>query len=259
MASLNESGKQGVAFDGFCRPALLHGVTLPQRVPPIVSFDIQLSSVETDIFQNPRPLFPAVDCPVIWEWAVCDQHAHVDVTLSCLEGASSYLQQEVSYHFEGEKEDSGEDLPDVFGAIEAAEESDSGSEEVYEDKATFKCLGCTKERTYQECLKAAREKMEQDTFVPIRLLKENSNPVDQQAVSFQCQLQQGGGWTTFGYVARELTGYVRKAMDSNQVRSVSFKWVKWRSWARSGMGYYAAIDVVIRGCWAHALHAKSSF
>ena len=101
--------------------------------------------------------------------------------------------------------------------------------------------------------------MEQDTFVPIRLLKENSNPVDQQAVSFQCQLQQGGGWTTFGYVARELTGYVRKAMDSNQVRSVSFKWVKWRSWARSGMGYYAAIDVVIRGCWAHALHAKSSF
>ena len=62
---------------------------------------------------------------------MCDQHAHVDVTLSCLEGASSYLQQEVSYHFEGEKEDSGEDLPDVFGAIEAAEESDSGSEEVY--------------------------------------------------------------------------------------------------------------------------------
>ena len=93
---------------------------------------LQLSSVETDIFQNPRPLFPAVDCPVIWERAVCDQHAHmhVDVTLSCLEGASSYLQQEVSYHLEGEKEDSGEDLPDV-GAIEAAKESDSGSEEVY--------------------------------------------------------------------------------------------------------------------------------
>ena len=179
---------------------------------------LQLSSVETDIFQNPRPLFSAVDCPVIWERAVCDQHAHmhVDVTLSCLEGASSYLQQEVSYHLEGEKEDSGEDLPDV-GAIEAAKESDSGSEEVYgglkcvceylfwsvlsilssiEDKATFKCLGCTKERTYQECLKAAREKMEQDTFVPIRLLKENSNPADQQAVAFQCQLQQGGGLTT---------------------------------------------------------------
>ena len=38
--------------------------------------------------------------------------------------------------------------------------------------------------------------MEQDTFVPIRLLKENSNPADQQAVAFQCQLQQGGGLTT---------------------------------------------------------------
>ena len=83
---------------------------------------LQLSSVETDIFQNPRPLFPAVDCPVIWKWAVCDQHAHVDVTRSCLEGASS--QQEVSYHLESEKEDSGEDLLDV-GAIEAADQKKS--------------------------------------------------------------------------------------------------------------------------------------
>ena len=45
MASMNESGKQGVAFDEFCRPALLHGVTLPQRVTPIVSFDIQASLI----------------------------------------------------------------------------------------------------------------------------------------------------------------------------------------------------------------------
>ena len=68
-----------------------------------------------------------------------------------------------------------------------------------EDKATFKCLGCTKEKKYQDCLRVVRQKQ---VPVPVRLLKEDDNPVDKQAVAFQCQQDEGGGWTTFGCCSR---------------------------------------------------------
>ena len=57
----------------------------------------------------------------------------------------------------------------------------------------------------------------------------------------------------------ELTGHVRKALDMDQVRAACFKWVKWRSWARSGVGFYAAVDIVVAGSWPYDVHAKSSF
>ena len=128
-----------------------------------------------------------------------------------------------------------------------------------EDKVTFKCLGSTKDKQYQDCLKEARDKLERGLVVPVRLLHEHDNPADKNAVAFQCQVQHGGAWKTFGYVARELTVHVRTVLETEKLVSARFKWVKWRSWARSGVGLYAAVDVVIRGCWPYEVHAKSSF
>ena len=107
-----------------------------------------------------------------------------------------------------------------------------------------------------------RDRLQKQVPIPVRLLKEDDNPVDKQAAAFQCQQDEGGGWTTFGYVAQELTGdsgHVRKTLDRGQVRAACFKWVKWRSWARSGVGFYAAVDIVIAGSWPYDVHAKSSF
>ena len=42
MARIGSRGEVGVAFDGFVRPCLLDGVTLPQVVIPEVSFDIEV-------------------------------------------------------------------------------------------------------------------------------------------------------------------------------------------------------------------------
>ena len=128
-----------------------------------------------------------------------------------------------------------------------------------EDKATFKCLGSTKETRYQDVLKRVRVPLENGIYLPVRLMKEDANPMDSKAVAFQCQLDRDGPWMTFGYVARELTDHVRKALDQTRILDVKFKWVKWRSWGKSGFGLYAAMDVVVKGVWPHAVHAKSSF
>ena len=34
---------------------------------------------------------------------------------------------------------------------------------------------------------------------------------------FQCQVQHGGAWKTFGYVARELTGHVRTVLETDKL------------------------------------------
>ena len=124
-----------------------------------------------------------------------------------------------------------------------------------EDKATFKCLGCTKEK-YQDCLRVVRDRLQKQVPVSVRLLKEDDNPVDKQAVAFQCQQDEGGSWTTFGYAARELTGHVRKALDRDQVCAACFKWVKWRSW---GGILCSSRHSVVAGSWPYDVHAKSSF
>ena len=43
MALISPNGEHGVAFDGFVRPSLLDGATLPQVVTPDVSFDIEVN------------------------------------------------------------------------------------------------------------------------------------------------------------------------------------------------------------------------
>ena len=72
-------------------------------------------------------------------------------------------------------------------------------------------------------------------------VKEVDNPV-----AFQCQLANDC-WKTFVYAASELTGHVRRALDENRVLKMSFKWVKWHSWAKTGEGFYAAVDVTVKG------------
>lgn len=128
-----------------------------------------------------------------------------------------------------------------------------------EDKATFKCLGSTKESSHQDTLKLARDLLEKGTAVPVQLYEEDDNPVDPQAVAFQCRLGDDTPWRTFGYVAKELTKHVRRALDGDKILHASFKWIGWRSWAKSPSGLYAAVDVVVKDCWPYDVHAKSSF
>lgn len=95
--------------------------------------DLQLSGVNILAFRNPPPLFPATDCPVVWEWAV-------DVSSA----AASSFQPSRDHEFDINSRHSGvpqvamvsslarrvgEDAEDQL--LEEAEESDEGSEEMF--------------------------------------------------------------------------------------------------------------------------------
>ena len=60
-----------------------------------------------------------------------------------------------------------------------------------------------------------------------------------------------GKWRRIGYVVSEALKDVHLAMNNTQIINVCFDWVKFRiNWIRSGIGYYAAINIMKQGKWS---------
>ena len=76
-------------------------------------------------FQNPPPLFRGEDCPVIWEWTISDRSASPSAACTV---ACTQLEHETAD--DADQLDNGDNSP-IRGDVAGAEESDSGSEEVF--------------------------------------------------------------------------------------------------------------------------------
>ena len=134
-------------------------------------------------------------------------------------------------------------------------------ENAEETSVNFKCIGVTRERSRQDTLHQVAIKFgrtcEQLRHVPVRVIHEPDNPVDAQALAFQCQLD--GVWHCIGYVVKEALDAVHDAIKKNQIVSVKFQWIKFLlCFPRSGPGYYASINITRLGQWPYEVIIASS-
>ena len=91
----------------------------------------------------------------------------------------------------------------------------------------------------------------------LRLCPEPDNPVDKNTIAFQYKLNDK--WNMFGYIVRELTADVHKAMQDNSIQEVSFKTIRYVwSWPYSEPGFYAAVKMSKRELWSDAVVKHAS-
>ena len=123
---------------------------------------------------------------------------------------------------------------------------------------TFKCIGTTKSGEYQNILNKAKKELSLNLPVPLRLMPEPYNPMDNKAIAFECCMQ--GKWMRVGYVIRELTEEVYEAYKQNEIVNVEFEWIRYmlKGFA-SGPGFYAGIQVTRNGKWSLLAMAKASY
>ena len=73
---------------------------------------------------------------------------------------------------------------------------------------TFKCIGCTKDTSYQETL-AHISQLRNSSEVSCKLVPEPDNPANSCAIAFKCNID--GIWCTIGYVVKEALKYMRQS------------------------------------------------
>lgn len=167
-----------------------------------------------------------------WEWILCDTMDLFD---------SPGHSREMLTHDESDKE----------SVVSVSDESSTEQVSPFHT-VTFKCIGASRSMESQDALKNVSELLKEGLEVPVNIFCEPSNPFDARAIAFRCLLNEK--WITIGYIVREAVEYVHSAIHDNVISDVRFAWVKYLvSWSCSGPGYYAGIDITIKGQWARAV------
>ena len=106
---------------------------------------------------------------VIWDWEL----------------ESAQLQSTTQSDSDNEQSDHASESDDV-------PECDQDVREECIHTVTFKCMGSTREKPYQNVLEKARDKLQEGFTVDVRLTPEPHNMFDSDAVAFECSLD--GQW-----------------------------------------------------------------
>ncbi len=85
----------------------------------------------------------------------------------------------------------------------------------------FKCIGTTKEHSYQDILAEANRLIRTCETVPVRLTPDPSNPINAKAIPFECQIN--GHWQRIGYAVNEVLDELHRDMRNNVIIGVNFK------------------------------------
>ena len=115
------------------------------------------------------------------------------------------------------------------------------------DTVCCKCVGVTRDPSYQQALEAAYKQLQQGTIVDVKLVPEPNNPYDSRAISFQCLVKQS--WKIIGYVVRELCDCIHDAITKHSIVEVKLSWIKYKVIRTTGPGYYAAVNITRKGEW----------
>ena len=159
-------------------------------------------------------------------------------------------------HCEDEEHGTSEDDVQCGSLSTDSDLCESDSERNESSTVSFKCVGVTRDPSYQEALKTALKAIHEGKVVPVRVEPEPNNPFDSHAVSFQCKI--GGQWSVFGYVIKELCDCVQDAVTRKDIISVKFAWIKYKVLRTSGPGYYTAINVTRRHTWSPIMHSLAN-
>ena len=191
--------------------------------------------------------------PVIWKWVLTGNSGNGDNSDSDSDGYDNDTPTVVNDGDVDHRDTDNDDHDDA-----SSDHDDTSSD--HDDEVcsvNFKCLGSTRQVAHQDALQAARDALLTRQPLHVRLEFEPENEIDANAICFEVCID--GNWKRIGYVARELTQYVRQAIDSGKIISVSAQWIRYRYWPNSGFGFYAAVTVTKRGRWHYEVYRKSSY
>lgn len=163
---------------------------------------------------------------------------------------------------DGVEHDEDTDVEDDEDPGEHRDESLLTDSDLEEEKCnqtstvSFKCIGVTRDSSYQETLKEAHKLMKEGKSVLVRVEPEPNNPYDSHAVAFQCLI--GCQWQVIGYAVKEVCDSVLEAVSSNSIVSVEFAWLKYKILRTTGPGYYTAINIKRKQDWPPIVHRLAS-
>lgn len=120
---------------------------------------------------------------------------------------------------------------------------------------TFKCIGCTKEQSYQETLAAIAQIQNRGEVVTCKIVPEPNNPVNAKAIAIKCKVDEI--WCTVGYIVREALKEVHEALQKNEIIGVSINWVKFVIYWKKP-GWYAGVSIKRVGEWSHTVLSAQS-
>ena len=159
----------------------------------------------------------------------------------------------------GEDEDSASDVseesprspqqnnPHLHSDLESDSENES-SLPTQTHTVTFKCVGSTYDSNAQSALSKASKLVRDGREIPTKLQPEPTNQYDAKAIAFMCLIDDK--WQKIGYIVKECLEHVHAALSARSILSVKLSWAKYLvCWTQSGPGYFAAINVTLRGEW----------
>lgn len=153
------------------------------------------------------------------------------------------MDEESQYQLEEDEATSSTPEEEDTATCKSDEEKDIGNHTV-----TFKCIGANKSADSQETLKRVCELLASGIDVPVDIYPEPENAFDSRAIAFKAYVDNE--LHTIGYVVREATEAVHNGIAKKGIINVRFAWARYLlSWSRSGPGYYAGINITIRGRW----------
>ena len=107
-------------------------------------------------------------------------------------------------------------------------------------------------RTFSTCQK----KLNDGSPVAVKLNPEPDNQQDSKAIAFVCKIEDGE-WKRIGYIVREVIDDVQAALDAQKILSVSFDWIRFKTYFKSP-GWYAGIKITKNGEWFQQVILSSS-
>ena len=113
---------------------------------------------------------------------------------------------------------------------------------------TFKCIGSTHDNNAQECLSKVSKVLREGGKVQTKMTPEPNNQYDSKAIAFFCKINDE--WQRIGYVVREYLEHVHQALSERRILAVKLAWAKYLvCWPYSGPGFYARVNISVRGEW----------
>lgn len=125
------------------------------------------------------------------------------------------------------------------------------------DTVRFKCVGTKYDINAQAALSEVSKLMQKGEQIPVDIIPEPNNQYDAKAIYFSCKVD--GKWSKIGYIVREALDDVHAACAHRSILDIKVAWAKYLvSWTRSGPGFYAGVDITVRGRWSPVVRQCAS-
>ena len=135
--------------------------------------------------------------------------------------------------------------PYIQSESEESGDENTGSSPVPMHTVTFKCIGSTHDCIAQECLCEVSKIMREGGTVETKIMPEPHNQYDSKAIAICCKVNDE--WKR---IVRECLEHVHAALSEKRLLAVKLAWAKYLvCWSYSGPGFYAGVDITIKGEW----------